>query len=184
MFERGLISLFLPGSKVPNWYCHKNVGEAISFTVPALPDLKIQGLTVCSVYTIDWKVWTEGIQFYLIIHNEQKNVKLIYSPTCYGLPEAHKEMLWFSHWKFRSQLDTGDTLNVTVLTMTGFNIKEIGIHIMHGEQVDMISDSNSQEMQRDYPYQGTIPAERQGPVDLYCFGHMGIGLNFILPYIP
>ncbi|XP_019230925.1 PREDICTED: TMV resistance protein N-like [Nicotiana attenuata] len=185
LFEKGLISIVLPGSNVPNWFCYKSAGATLTYTVPSLPDLnlKIHGLTVCSVYTIDWNVWTEGIQFYLIIHNEQKNVKLIYSPTCYGLPEAHKEMLWFSHWKFRSQLDAGDTLNVTVLSMTGFNIKEIGIHIMHGEQADMVSDSNSQEMQRDYPYQGMIP-ERQGLVDLYCFGQMGIGLHFILPYIP
>ncbi|KAK4339838.1 hypothetical protein RND71_041300 [Anisodus tanguticus] len=184
LFENGMISIFLPGSKVPNWFCYKSAGATLSFTVPSPPDLKIQGITVCSVYTIDWKVWIAGIQFYVIIHNEQKNVKLIYSPTCYGLPEAQNKMLWFSHWKFQSQLDAGDTLNVTVLTMDGFSIKEIGLHLMHGEQVDVVSDSNSQEMQQNYPYQGTIPAERQGLVDLYCFGHMGIGLDYILPYIP
>ncbi|KAM3377829.1 disease resistance protein RPV1 [Capsicum galapagoense] len=184
LFEKVMISLFLPGSVVPNWFSHKSVGATLSFTVPALPDLKIQGITVCSVYTIDWKVWIAGIQFYLIIHNEQKNVKLIYSPTCYGLPEAQNEMLWFSHWKFLSQLDAGDTLNVTVIPMHGFCIKEIGIHLIHGEKIDMVSNSNSQEMQQDYPYQGTMPAKRQGLVDLYCFGHMGIGLHYILPYIP
>ncbi|MCD7458185.1 hypothetical protein HAX54_037504 [Datura stramonium] len=184
LFENGMISIFLPGSMIPNWFCYQSAGATLSFTVPSPPDLKIHGITVCSVYTIDWKVWTEGVQFYLIIHNEQKNVKLIYSPTCYGLPEAQNEMLWFSHWKFQSQLDAGDTLNVTVLTMEGFSIKGIGIHLMHGEQVDMVPNSNSQEMQQDYPYQGKIPTERQGLVDLYCFGFMGIGLDFILPYIP
>ncbi|KAH0727039.1 hypothetical protein KY284_002904 [Solanum tuberosum] len=183
-FERGLISIYLPGSKVPDWFCYKSAGATLSFTVPSPPDLKIQGITVCSVYTIDWKVWVEGIQFYLVIHNEQKNVKLIYSPTCYGLPEAQSEMLWFTHWIFLSQLDAGDTLNVSVVTMEGFSIKEIGIHLMHGEQVDMVLNSNSQEMQRDYPYQGMMPTKRQGLVDLYCYGHMGIGLDFILPYIP
>ncbi|KAH0731802.1 hypothetical protein KY289_002990 [Solanum tuberosum] len=183
-FERGLISIYLPGSKVPDWFCYKSAGATLSFTVPSPPDLKIQGITVCSVYTIDWKVWVEGLQFYLIIHNEQKNVKLIYSPTCYGLPEAQNEMLWFTHWIFLSQLDAGDTLNVSVVTMEGFSIKEIGIHLMHGEQVDMVLNSNSQEMQRDYPYQGVMPTKRQGLVDLYCYGHMGIGLDFILPYIP
>ncbi|XP_049352369.1 uncharacterized protein LOC125816790 [Solanum verrucosum] len=184
LFEKGMISIYLPGSMVPDWFCYKSAGSTLSFTVPSSPDLKIQGITVCSVYTIDWKVWVEGIQFYLIIHNEQKNVKLIYSPTCYGLPEGQNEMLWFTHWKFLSQLDAGDTLNVTVFTMVGFIIKEIGIHLMHGEQVDMVLNSNSQEMQRDYPYQGMMPTKRQGLVDLYCYGHMGIGLDFILPYIP
>ncbi|CAN4108231.1 unnamed protein product [Withania somnifera] len=184
LFEKGMISLFLPGSEVPNWFSHKSVGAALSFTVPALPDSKIQGITVCSAYAIDWEVWIEGIQFYLIIHNEQKNVKLIYSPTCYGLPEAQNKMLWFSHWKFQSQLDAGDTLNITVVTMDGFIIKEIGIHLIHGEPIDIVSNSNSQEMQLDYPYQVIMPTKRQGLVDLYCFGHMGIGLDFILPYIP
>ncbi|MCD9639317.1 hypothetical protein HAX54_023747 [Datura stramonium] len=183
LFENGMISIFLPGSKGPNWFCYKSAGATLSFTVPSPPDLKIQSITVCSVYTIDWKVWKEGIQFYSIIHNEQKNVKLIYSPTCYGLPEAQNEMLWFSHWKFKSQLDAGDTLNVTVLTMDGFSIKEIGIHLMHGEQVDMLSNSNSREMQQDYPYQGRIPAKRQGLVDLYCFRFMGIGLGYLLPIL-
>ncbi|XP_059310757.1 disease resistance protein RPV1-like [Lycium ferocissimum] len=134
LFEGGLISIFLPGSKVPNWFCYKSAGATLSFTVPSSPDFKIQGITVCSVYTIDWKVWIAGIQFYVIIHNEQKNVKLIYSPTCYGLPEAQNEMLWFSHWRFQSQLDAGDTLNVTVLTMDGFSIIEIGIHLI-GDKV-------------------------------------------------
>lgn len=139
---------------------------------------------MCFVYKIDWELWIEGIQFYLIIHNEQKNVKLIYSPTCYGVPEGQNEMLWFSHWKFLSQLDAGDTLNITVVTMHGFITKEIGIHLMHGEQADMVLNSNSLEMQRDYPYQGLMPSERQGLVDLYCFGHMGPGLDYILPCIP
>ncbi|KAJ8572687.1 hypothetical protein K7X08_009198 [Anisodus acutangulus] len=149
VFEKGMISIFLPGSKVPNWFCYKSAGATLSFTVPSPPDLKIQGITVCSVYTIDWKVWIAS-----------------------------------GHWKFQSQLDAGDNLNVAVLTMDGFSIKEIGIHLMHGEQVDMVSDSNSQEMQQDYPYQGKIPAERQGLVDLYCFRYMGFGLDYILPYIP
>ncbi|KAK6805221.1 hypothetical protein RDI58_003006 [Solanum bulbocastanum] len=184
IFERGLISIYLPGSKVPDWYCYMSAGATLSFTVPSPPDLKIQGITVCSVYTIDWKVWIAGIQFYLIIHNEQKNVKLIYSPTCYGLPEAQNEMLWFTHWIFLSQLDAGDTLNVSVVTMDGFSIKEIGIHLMHGEQVDMVLNSNSQEMQRDYPYQGLRPTKRQGLVDLYCYGYLGPGLDYILPDIP
>ncbi|KAH0766856.1 hypothetical protein KY285_002727 [Solanum tuberosum] len=184
LFESGMISMYLPGSMVPDWFCYKSAGSTLSFTVPSSPDLKIQGITVCSVYTIDWKVLIKGAEFYLIIHNKQKNVKLIYSPTCYGLPEGQNEMLWFTHWKFLSQLDAGDTLNVTVFTMVGFIIKEIGIHLMHGEQVDMIFNSNSQEMQRDYPYQGVMPMKRQGLVDLYCYGYMGAGLDYILPYIP
>ncbi|CAN4108232.1 unnamed protein product [Withania somnifera] len=163
LFENGMISLFLRGSEVPNWFSHKSVGAALSFTVPALPDSKIQGITVCSAYTIDLKVWIKGIQFYLIIHNEQKNVKLIYSPSCSGIPEAQNEMLWFSHWKFQS---------------------EIGVHLIHGEQERMVSNSHSQEMQLDYPYQGKIPVERQGLIELYAFGYMGTGLDYIFPYIP
>ncbi|CAN4110797.1 unnamed protein product [Withania somnifera] len=146
-FEHGMISLFIPGSKVPDWFSHKSVGATLSFTIPALPDSKIQGITVCSAYTIDWKVWIEAIGNF-------------------------------------SQLDAGDTLNVTVLTMDGFNIKEIGIHLIHGEQVGVVANANCQEMQQDYPYQGMIPDRRQGLVELYGFGHMGIGLDFILPYIP
>ncbi|KAG5625807.1 hypothetical protein H5410_011025 [Solanum commersonii] len=184
LFEGGMISIYLPGSMVPDWFCYNSAGSTLSFSVPSSPDLKIQGITVCSVYTIDWKVLNKGAEFYLIIHNEQKNVKLLYSPTCYGLPEGQNEMLWFTHWKFLSQLDAGDTLNVTVITMAGFIFKEIGIHLMHGEQVDMIFNSNSQEMQRDYPYQGVMPMKRQGLVDLYCYGRIGAGLDYILPYIP
>ncbi|KAJ8572697.1 hypothetical protein K7X08_009208 [Anisodus acutangulus] len=119
VFEKGMISIFLPGSKVPNWFCYKSAGATLSFTVPSPPDLKIQGITVCSVYTIDWK---------------PKN-----------------EMLWFSHWKFQSQLDAGDNLNVAVLTMDGFSIKEIGIHLMHGQRFLLrINSSSIQRLPRSF----------------------------------
>ncbi|KAL7205625.1 hypothetical protein ACSBR2_018535 [Camellia fascicularis] len=46
LYEFGIFSTFLPGSKVPYWFSNKRLDSSMSFVVPSLPNFKIRGLNV------------------------------------------------------------------------------------------------------------------------------------------
>ena len=68
LYECGIFSIFLPGSKVPGWFSHQILGSSMSFDLPPLLNHKIQGLFLCVVYefrkSMEYKyVWIESAGF-------------------------------------------------------------------------------------------------------------------------
>ncbi|XP_021827374.1 TMV resistance protein N-like [Prunus avium] len=109
--ECGIFSIFLPGSKVPDWFCYKS--------------------------SMEGKVRDERLIFYsgvpiLHISNETKGLKWTYMPVTIGLPKEKEHMLWLSHWRFTNdELEGGDEIRVWVRDEFEMLTKEFGIQLVY-----------------------------------------------------
>ncbi|XP_065852945.1 disease resistance protein RPV1-like isoform X2 [Euphorbia lathyris] len=146
LHECGICSIFLPGSEIPEWYNPQNKGSSISFGIPALHGRKICGLNTSTVYTRDNSSNRLDDHHYIKIWNKSQDLKLIYSPTFYGIPQAQESMVWFSHWKIGDRLEGGDELNVSVVMSSGYEVKEFGIYVVY-EDEEEDTQLNSEEME-------------------------------------
>ncbi|PQQ02811.1 inactive disease resistance protein RPS4-like [Prunus yedoensis var. nudiflora] len=140
--ECGIFSIFLNGSEVPDWFCHKSsMGNSeLSITIPPHRNLKIRGLNACVVYA-QGKVRDErsiylGVPV-LHISNETKGLKWSYVPVTMGFPKEKEHMLWLSHWRFANdELEGGDEIRVSVDKIRSsvrieFDTKEFGIQVVY-----------------------------------------------------
>ncbi|XP_021811781.1 TMV resistance protein N-like [Prunus avium] len=146
--ECGIFSIFLHGSEVPDWFCHKSsMGDSeLSITIPPHRNLKIRGLNACVVYARG-KVRDEGWQLYsafpiLHISNETRGLKWTYLPVTIGFPKEKEHMLWLSHWRFaNNELEGGDEIRVSVRGEVRVSVgeefdmlaKEFGIQVVYSQ---------------------------------------------------
>ncbi|XP_021831898.1 TMV resistance protein N-like isoform X3 [Prunus avium] len=140
--ECGIFSIFLHGSEVPDWFCHKSsMGNSeLSITIPPHRNLKIRGLNACVVYA-QGKVRDERLIYLgvpvLRISNETKGLKWSYVPVTIGFPKEKEHMLWLSHWRFANdELEGGDEIRVSVDKIRSsvrieFDTKEFGIQVVY-----------------------------------------------------
>ncbi|XP_057497448.1 disease resistance protein RPV1-like [Actinidia eriantha] len=136
LHEYGLFSTFFPGREVPSWFSHRSTGSSLSFTVRSLPNLRVRGINVCSVYAFcdeerDYKL---PHPLFARISNKSKGLKWIYGPSCLGVPEDDEVMIWLSHWKLGNQLDCGDEVSVSIFMDVGFEVKECGIKLVYEQE--------------------------------------------------
>ncbi|PQQ12415.1 TMV resistance protein N [Prunus yedoensis var. nudiflora] len=144
--ECGIFSIFLHGSEVPDWFCHKSsMGDfELSITIPPHRNLKIRGLNACVVYAqAQGKVRDERLGLYsgvpsLHISNETKGLKWTYVPVTIGFPKEKEHMLWLSHWRFANdELEGGDEIRVSVrgeipvIEEYDMLTKEFGIQVVY-----------------------------------------------------
>ncbi|KAL7205637.1 hypothetical protein ACSBR2_018545 [Camellia fascicularis] len=139
LYEFGIFSTFLPGSKVPYWFSNKRLDSSMSFVVPSLPNFRIRGLNVCVVYVCSNSHKDGNLHdFSIKISNKTKGLEWIYGPTFHG----NEDMIWLSHWNFRNQLQAGDEVNVSMVVGVGFKVKECGTDFVY-EHEEKCSLSNS-----------------------------------------
>ncbi|WCJ43268.1 Disease resistance protein (TIR-NBS-LRR class) family [Euphorbia peplus] len=163
LHECGICSIFLPGSDIPSWYSPQIKGSSISFCILTLQGRKIRGLNTSTVYTCDTTSSRLGDHHhYIKIWNESRNVKLIYSPSFYAIPEREESMGWFSHWKIGDHLEDGDQLNVSVVMSSGYEVKEFGINVVYEPEPEQ--EEKSEEMKENAP--SSYPMES----DIYRVG--------------
>ncbi|XP_021827371.1 uncharacterized protein LOC110768000 [Prunus avium] len=136
--ECGIFSIFLHGSEVPDWFCHKSsMGDSeLSITIPPHRNLKIRGLNACVVYAQgkardeEW-VLHSAVPI-LHINNETKGLKWTYVPVTIGFPKEKEHMLWLSHWRFANdELEGGDEIRVSVSDEFDMLTKEFGIQLVY-----------------------------------------------------
>ncbi|KAL6129012.1 hypothetical protein ACLB2K_072365 [Fragaria x ananassa] len=119
-------STFFHGNKneVPGQFSHRMEGSSstISSTVhiPLLPNLKIRGLNIFTVYTNSRNYSLAGA-LVTEINNKSKGLKWVYQPSCYGIPNDDEDMIWLSHWKLGNQLEAGDEVTVSVVMGARYN---------------------------------------------------------------
>ncbi|PQP95321.1 inactive disease resistance protein RPS4-like [Prunus yedoensis var. nudiflora] len=144
--ECGIFSIFLPGSEVPDWFCHKSsMGDSELFiTIPPHRNLKILGLNACVVYA-QGNVRHERYRYFsgipmLHISNETKGLKWTYVPVTIGFPKEKEHMLWLSHWRFTNdELEGGDEIRVSVRGEISVSVRgEISISD-RDDELDMLT---------------------------------------------
>ncbi|CAL5329911.1 unnamed protein product [Camellia sinensis] len=153
LFEFGIFSTFFPGSGVPDWFGNRSIGPLISFTVPLLFNLEIQGLRVCVTYVrSDRHEAGEFYDFYIKISNKTKGLDWTYGPMFYG--NEQEDMIWLSHWNVANQFKGGDEVNVSMVVGLGFQVKECGIDLVYDQEEKCTQSNSGKELiQRSaYPY--------------------------------
>ncbi|KAA8536641.1 hypothetical protein F0562_029119 [Nyssa sinensis] len=145
LYEYGIFSTFVPGGGVPTGWCgNKSTGSSICFIVPSLPNLRIRGLNVCCVYALsnNQDIWWPPPLF-IKLSNKSKDLKWIYGPGSFGIPEDGKDMIWFSHWKFGNKLVGGDEVNVSIVVDVGFQVKQCGFKLVYEQEQIMGTQDNN-----------------------------------------
>ncbi|XP_042497572.1 uncharacterized protein LOC122076324 [Macadamia integrifolia] len=133
--ERGSFDIFLPGSEIPEWFHHQNVGRSISFHVPPLLlGDEIQGLIICAVYAANEEsnVSTSGPK--ANVHDKTKGLKWVYPSKVSGIAITSQDHIWVSnipHIVFENQLESNDRVIVSVDIGTPVKIKKCGIHLVY-----------------------------------------------------
>lgn len=135
--ECGIFSIFIHGSKIPDWFSYRSMGNSLlSIIVPLHLNIKVRGLNACVVYTRlpDRKGGVHvASEHFLKVSNETKGRMWIYSPVAMGLPKENEDMLWLSHWVFgNDELESGDEIRVSV--KCGLWIKEFGIELVYEDK--------------------------------------------------
>lgn len=147
--EFGIFSIWLPRSEVPAWFSYKTSGSSLSFTVLSVPNAKIIGLNICTIYARDEagpddpksKIWNES---YIRISNNTKNLKWVYSPTFMGVSgDKAQNMTWLCHWKFGNKLEGGDDVDISVFPWNSMQLKELGVHLVYEKQEEAYCDNHA-----------------------------------------
>ncbi|KAM7465475.1 hypothetical protein LguiB_013037 [Lonicera macranthoides] len=152
LHEFGIFSTFLRREEIPSWYAdsinNKGSSPSVSFVVPSHPSLRIQGLNVYSVYTTSYTDITNILDIFkpsipnilfTKINNKTKDLKWVYTPAVMSFKEKGNEeaqLVWLSHWKFGDHLESGDEVDVSVISCSeDLEVKEFGVNLVWGEEV-------------------------------------------------
>ncbi|XP_042478786.1 disease resistance protein RPV1-like [Macadamia integrifolia] len=133
---RGMFNMILPGSEVPDCFCHQNMGSSIFFEVPPLLDRKIQGLTVCAVWTAkkEPKEFVTETSPTVMIHNRTKSHASEIRPILYPNQANYQDELWVTHiprFYFDYQLEHGDQIEVSVKIGKRFRVNNCGVNLVY-----------------------------------------------------
>ncbi|BBG97357.1 hypothetical protein Prudu_006456 [Prunus dulcis] len=146
LHESGIYSTFLPGHEVPGQFSDRSEGSSVSFTVPPLlPNLRIRGLNIFTVYTGYFNGYSYSLPNppLLRVCNKTKGLKWIYAPSCHGVPYDENQVMWLSHWKLGSGLESGDEVSVSVFMKPSFRVKECGIQLVYEQEDEMSTQHNT-----------------------------------------
>lgn len=108
-----IFDTYLPGSKVPLWFCINNLGSSVNFIVPSNLNSRVRGLSICSVYELSGNPLYSDNGGHIVVSNKTKGLIWSYSPWVFGVGEDGQDKMWLSYWKFEKKLlEAGDELNV------------------------------------------------------------------------
>lgn len=182
---RNFCSIFLPGDSVPGWFAYRSSEPSLSFTVPSPQTAKIRCLNICFVYKIDRQHESDSYgHLYIMVHNLSKDKKFVYSPSCYGVPDADKYMIWLSQWKLSShEMGGRDELIVSPFSIEepGFDVKEVGAHLVYDDD-EQVKLADFQSIGRELTQQDSassvnemcaelVPVEDEGSTRIYFAGY-------------
>ncbi|KAK1368054.1 hypothetical protein POM88_034146 [Heracleum sosnowskyi] len=177
-------SIFYPGSGAPLWFASQRNVPSVSFIVSS--HSKLRYMNTCIVYNFR----PDSIpMFNMIITNKTKDKMIIYSPSCYGIPEGDQYMTWLSHWKFGChEMGPGDEVNILILDFecdTDFEVKEIGVDLVYEEQKQAgVNLAKRQKIQQicDETSQYVIPVDLQPEVHNETTKLYFVGSNVLSTY--
>ncbi|XP_057464545.1 disease resistance protein RUN1-like isoform X1 [Actinidia eriantha] len=131
LYEYCVFSTYFPGREVPHWFSNKNDGSTLTFTMTSSPRRRIQGVNLCLVYTVPEDIdWLPG-PFHVNISNKSRDIETVYTPRCYGIPEAGGDMVWLSHWLPKILFKEGDEVQIMFGLNVDGQIKECGVHLLY-----------------------------------------------------
>ncbi|KAM7518923.1 hypothetical protein LguiB_017885 [Lonicera macranthoides] len=96
------------------------------------------------------------------ISTKTKDLSWIYKPWLFGIPaEDGEELAWLSHWKFGTQLESGDEIIISIVTGASFEVKGCGFDMVWVDQKEKETSFNTR-----YDL-----ASNQGKTGVYVFSN-------------
>ncbi|KAM7518909.1 hypothetical protein LguiB_017871 [Lonicera macranthoides] len=102
------------------------------------------------------------LQYLQKISTKTKDLSWIYKPWLFGIPaEDGEELAWLSHWKFGTQLESGDEIIISIVTGASFEVKGCGFDMVWVDQKEKETSFNTR-----YDL-----ASNQGKTGVYVFSN-------------
>ncbi|KAM0031147.1 hypothetical protein Hdeb2414_s0017g00505271 [Helianthus debilis subsp. tardiflorus] len=132
LYEFNIMSTSLPDIKDPNMITeYMSNTSSLSFVVPSCPENKrLKGINVTFKYAISSEDWA----WFCKISTSNGVVDFMYNPKVYGKLEVGEVCIWLSYWPTGNMLDTGDTVNVSIVVLSGLEVHECGASLVYSDQ--------------------------------------------------
>ncbi|KAL8239830.1 hypothetical protein R6Q59_016397 [Mikania micrantha] len=115
---------------------------SVSFDVPSCPKNKmLKGINVILKYAISGD---DGAWFCKV--STTTGVDLMYNPIVFGKPEFGKVCIWLSYWPIGNTLEIGDTVNISIVVMSGLEVLECGVSLVYSDQETVKSNMGWEEI--------------------------------------
>ncbi|KAJ0493755.1 hypothetical protein HanIR_Chr12g0589671 [Helianthus annuus] len=145
LYEFNIMSTSLLDVKDPNMtpkYIYISNLPSLSFEVPSCPKNKwLKGINVTFKYTISGTDWAWFCKI-----SKANGADLMYNPNVFGKPEHGKVCIWLSYWPIGNTLDTGDTINVSIVVMSGLEVHECGVSLVYTDKETSESNMGQAEV--------------------------------------
>ncbi|KAK1431518.1 hypothetical protein QVD17_07978 [Tagetes erecta] len=132
LYEFNIMSTSLPDIRDPNMTPkYKSKSSSLSFDVPWCPNNKrLKGINVTFKYGIsgDECIW------FCKISTANGVVDMMYNPKVFGKPESGEVCIWLSYWPIGYTLNIGDTLNVSIVVLSGLEVHECGASLVYSDK--------------------------------------------------
>ncbi|KAK1425252.1 hypothetical protein QVD17_20600 [Tagetes erecta] len=133
LFEFNIMSISLSDIRDPNMTPeYKSESSSLSFGVPWCPQNKrLKGMNITFKYAI---LGDECAWFCKISTRTANGVgDLIYNPKVFGKPEPGSECIWLSYWPIGYMMKVGDTVNVSIVVLSGLEVHECGVSLVYSD---------------------------------------------------
>ncbi|KAK1418435.1 hypothetical protein QVD17_27580 [Tagetes erecta] len=132
LYEFDIMSTSLPDIKDPLMTpMYISMLPSLSFDVPACPKNKrLKGINV----TFKFSMSGDDCAWFCKISTTNGVVDWMYNPKVFGKPDVGEVCIWLSYWPIGNTLDTGDTVNVSILVISGLEVHECGVSLVYSDQ--------------------------------------------------
>ncbi|KAF5789295.1 hypothetical protein HanXRQr2_Chr09g0369521 [Helianthus annuus] len=150
LYEFDITSTSLPDIKDPNMtpeYISKST--SLSFDIPSCPiNKRLKGINVTFKYALSGEYWAWFCKI-----NTTNGVDLMYNPKVFGKPESGELCIWLSYWPIGNALNNGDTVNVSIVGLSGLEVHECGVSLVYSDQETLENNMEWEEVLGKYLYE-------------------------------
>ncbi|KAL8232438.1 hypothetical protein R6Q57_002216 [Mikania cordata] len=144
LYEFDIMSTSLPDIRYPNMtpeYISKS--SSLSFDMPLCPKNKmLKGIDVTFKYAIS----SDECAWFCKISTVNGVGDLLYNPKVYGKPEFGDLCVWLSYWPIGHALKTGDTVNVSIVVLSGLEVHECGVTLVYSDVETLENNMECEEI--------------------------------------
>ncbi|KAD4585097.1 hypothetical protein E3N88_22698 [Mikania micrantha] len=144
LYEFDIMSTSLPVIRYPNVtpeYISKS--SSLSFDMPLCPKNKrLKGIDVTFKYTIS----NGECAWFCKISMVNGVGDLLYNPKVFGKPTFGDLCVWLSYWPIGHTLKTGDTVNVSIVVLSGLEVHECGVTLVYSDVETLENNMECEEI--------------------------------------
>ncbi|KAL8252516.1 hypothetical protein R6Q59_036209 [Mikania micrantha] len=144
LYEFDIMSTSLPDIRYPNMtpeYISKS--SSLSFDIPLCPKNKmLKGIDV----TFKYAILSDECTWFCKISMVNGVGDLLYNPKVFGKLAFGDLCVWLSYWPIGHTLKTGDTVNVSIVVLSGLEVHECGVTLVYSDVETLENNMECEEI--------------------------------------